>query len=110
MSIQVKFDESVFPLEGSNQTIDLHEFAASTLEGVPRYPATDAMISVPSKAMLYPASFQELFDFSPVSYTSSSISNLSTVQDIPSSPPPTESFSSLLQDDNMEVDSTESVV
>ena len=27
LSTQVKFDESVFPLEGSNQTIDSHEFA-----------------------------------------------------------------------------------
>ena len=42
VSTQVKFDESVFPLEGSNQTIDSHEFATSTLKGVPRYPATGA--------------------------------------------------------------------
>ena len=125
MSTQVKFDESVFPLEGSNQTIDSHELATSTLKGVPRYPATGATMSVPSKAIPYPADvsvsgsdepasepagFQESFDFSPVSFTSSSISNHSIFQDIPSSPPPTESFSSLLQDDNMEVDSTESVV
>ena len=66
MSTQVKFNESVFPLERSNQAVDSHEFATSTFKGVSRYPATDAMISVPSKAMLYPAEFQESFDFSPV--------------------------------------------
>ena len=27
VSTQVKFDESIFPLKGSNQTIDSHEFA-----------------------------------------------------------------------------------
>ena len=45
VSTQVKFDESVFPLEGSNQTINSHEFATSTLKGVPRYPATGATMS-----------------------------------------------------------------
>ena len=117
VSTQVKFDESVFPLEGSNQTIDSHEFATSTLKGVPRYPATGATMSVPSKAISYPADvsvsgpdepasepagFQESFDFSPVSFTSSSISNHSIFQDIPSSPPSSGSSSSQLQDDNME--------
>lgn len=48
MSTQVKFDESNFPLEGSNQTIDSHEFATFTLEGVPRYPTTGATMSVSS--------------------------------------------------------------
>ena len=51
VSTQVKFDESVFPLEGSNQIINSHEFATSTLKGVPRYPATGATMSVPSKAI-----------------------------------------------------------
>ena len=105
MSTQVKFDESVFPLEGSNQTIDSHEFATSTLKGVPRYPVTGATMSVP--LMLYPAEFQESLDFSPVSSTSSSTSNRSIIQDIPSSPPSSGSSSSQLQDDNMEVDTHE---
>ena len=122
MSTQVKFDESVFPLEGSNQTIDSHEFATSTLKGVPRYPATGATMSVPSKTIPYPADvsvsgpdepasepagFQESFDFSPVSSSSSTSSNRSTFQELPSSPPSSGSSSSQLQDDNMEVDTHE---
>ena len=122
LSTQVKFDESVFPLEGSYQTIDSHEFATSTLKGVSRYPDAGATMSVPSKAIPYsadisvsgpdePASghvgFPESFDFSPVSSSSSTSSNRSTFQDVPTSPPPTRSFSSLLQDDNMEDDTRE---
>ena len=102
VSTQVKFDESMFPLEGSNQTIDSHEFATSTLKGVPRYPVTGATMSAPSKAIPYPADvsvlgpdepasepagFQESFDFSPVSSTSSTSSSRSTLQELPSSPP-----------------------
>ena len=33
VSVQVEFDESVFPLATSRQTIDSHEFATSTLKG-----------------------------------------------------------------------------
>ena len=125
VSTQVRFDESVFPLEGSNQTIDSHEFATSTLKGVPRYPATGATMSVPSKAISYPADvsvsgpdepasepagFQESFDFTPVSSSSSTSSNRSTFQELPSSPPLSGSSSSQLKDDNMEFDNTGSIV
>ena len=34
VSVQVKFDESVFPLANFSQTIDSHEFATSRLKGV----------------------------------------------------------------------------
>ena len=121
VSTQVKFDENVFPLEGSNQTTNSHEFATSTLKGVPRYPATVATMSVPSKAIPYPADvnvsgptkqvfvpaeFQEWFDFSPVPSTSTTSSIHSSFQDLPSSPPSSESSSSHLQDDNMDVDNS----
>ena len=38
VSVQVKFDEPVFPLANSRQTIDSHEFGTSTLKGAPAYP------------------------------------------------------------------------
>ena len=71
------------------------------------YPA-DVNVSGPAKQVFGPAEFQEWFDFSPVPSTSTTSSIHSSFQDLPSSPPVSESSSSHLQDDNMDVDNSES--
>ena len=53
ISSQVKFEEAIFPLFESKQTIDSHDFATSVVGGAPQYPATGADASVPSKPVIF---------------------------------------------------------
>ena len=43
-SCQVKFDEFVFPLEHTKDTVSTHSFATSTIGGAPTYPSPSAVV------------------------------------------------------------------
>ena len=77
MSVQVKFDESVFPLANFSQTVDSHEFATSTLKEVPAYFKTGASLPPPS----HPTNGSDStpgFDSTPASNTTPLPSSLTT--------------------------------
>lgn len=49
ISTQVIFEESVFPLEGSDAVDICHSFATSAIGGIPKYPASGSTIGAPRK-------------------------------------------------------------
>ena len=87
---------SVFPLANFSQTIDSHDFATSTLKGVPPYPKTGAILPPPSHPTNGP-------DFTPgIGHTSTS----TIVSLLPSITPSSNDYLSVR--DNMDVEQTSS--
>ncbi|CCD26329.1 uncharacterized protein NDAI_0H01550 [Naumovozyma dairenensis CBS 421] len=65
---QVKFDESIFPLEQTKSVELSHNFATSTISGVPRYPQSGSSIFAP-RSMNFPKPSIPATDVSSVDIT-----------------------------------------